>query len=190
MPRLPAPTDLSGTAELAAIDNAIGVFKKQIQTLRPEQQNALTGLVDQLALVREKFAVEAPKANLRLQRLVAANKKKHEMIMAGFKAKKEMLEKRRAELAELQKKKNEEMAKKPKSTAPIARPRKKNIQQTKPLPFLPGKALRDWLVPAEAPKTPSTPKIHGNIWDDWKAVPPPISKEDINPLHDDLDPVN
>jgi len=187
MPRLPPPTDLSGTAELAAIDNVIGVFKKQIQTLRPEQQNALTGLVDQLALVREKFAVEAPKANLRLQRLIAANQENHQKIMAGFKAKKEMLEKRRAELAEMQKKNNEEKVKKAKEPTPIARPKKKLGRQAAPLDFLPGKTLRDWLLPAESPKLPTTPHTHGNIWDNWKAVPPPLSGQEDGLLEDDTE---
>ncbi len=41
-----------------------------------------------------------------------------------------------------------------------------------PLDFSSGEFLREWLLHTDAPKAPPTPRTHGNIWDDWKAVPP------------------
>jgi len=72
---------------------------------------------------------------------------------------------------------------KPKPALP--RPKFRRPDQFKAPAFLPGKTLRDWLLPAEAPKLPTTPHTHGNIWDNWKAVPPPLSGQEDGLLEDD-----
>ena len=56
-----------------------------------------------------------------------------------------------------------------------------------PLDFSSGDLLRDWLLPADAPKASSIPHTHGNIWDNWKAVPPPLSGQEDGLLEDDTE---
>ena len=188
MPRLPPSTDLNGTAELEVVDKAIGVFKKQIKTLRPDQQNALNGLLDQLIQTREKFAVEAPKANARLQRMAAANKKKYDAIMARFKAKKEALELRKAALGDMKKKNAEEMAKKAKPKKVPARPSKIPEKKTAPLELIPGDLLRKWLMASPPPPTAAHkggfPRTHGNIWENWAPVTPPARETEDDDLEE------
>lgn len=75
-------------------------------------------------------------------------------------------------------------SKKPSPSVPKVKPPKMKME---PLDFSSGDLLRDWLVPAEAPKAPTTPHTHGNIWDNWKAVPPPLSGQEDGLLEDDTE---
>jgi len=70
---------------------------------------------------------------------------------------------------------------------PVPRPKFRKPGKSAPLAFLPGKTLRDWLLPTEAPKESSTPHTHGNIWDNWKAVPPPLPLSEGNEEYDEGD---
>lgn len=76
-------------------------------------------------------------------------------------------------------------AEKPKPAPP--RPKFRRPDKSKAPAFLPGKSLRDWLLPTEAPKESSTPHTHGNIWDNWKAVPPPLPLSEGNEEYDEGD---
>ena len=187
MPRLPPCTDLNGTAELEVVDKAIGIFKKQIQRLLPDQKNLINGLLAQLVQTREKFAVEAPKANARLQRMAAANKKKYDAMMARFKAKKEALELRRAALGDMKKKNAEEMAKNVQPKKIPARPRKIPGKKKVEIELASGKVLHDLLMARTVVPPPPKPRVLGNIWENWgtmglQATPP----DDETPLLDEL----
>ena len=188
MPRLPPCTDLNGTAELEVVDKAISIFKKQIQRLLPDQKNLINGLLAQLVQTREKFAVEAPKANARLQRMAAANKKKYDAIMARFKAKKEAFELRRVALSDMKKKNAEEMAKKAKPKKVPARPSKIPEKKTAPLELIPGDLLRNWLMASPPPPTAAHkggfPRTHGNIWENWAPVTPPARETEDDDLEE------
>ena len=187
MPRLPPCTDLNGTAELEVVDKAIGIFKKQIQRLLPDQKNLINGLLAQLVQTREKFAVEAPKANARLQRMAAANKKKYDAMMARFKAKKEALELRRAALGDMKKKNAEEMAKNVQPKKIPARPRKIPGKKKVEIELASGEVLHDLLISQTVVPPPPKPRVLGNIWENWgtmglQATPP----DDETPLLDEL----
>ena len=187
MPRLPPCTDLNGTAELEVVDKAIGIFKKQIQRLLPDQKNLINGLLAQLVQTREKFAVEAPKANARLQRMAAANKKKYDAMMARFKAKKEALELRRAALSDMKKKNAEEMAKNVQPKKIPARPRKIPGKKKVEIELASGEVLHDLLISQTVVPPPPKPRVLGNIWENWgtmglQATPP----DDETPLLDEL----
>jgi hypothetical protein len=191
MPRLPPCTDLNGTAELEAVDKAIGVFKKHIQWLAPDQQKALNGLLDQLIQTRDKFAVEAPKANARLQSMKANNKKNFEEIIASFEARIEAVKQRRAALEDMKKKDAEEMAKKEKPKKVPARPSKIPEKKTEPLEFTNGDLLSKWLMaspppPLAAPKG-GFPRTSGNIWENWTPVRPPARETEGDDL-EEFDP--
>ena len=170
MPRLPPCTDLNGTAELEVVDKAIGIFKKQIQRLLPDQKNLINGLLAQLVQTREKFAVEAPKANARLQRMAAANKKKYDAMMARFKAKKEALELRRAALGDMKKKNAEEMAKNVQPKKIPARPRKIPGKKKVEIELASGEVLHDLLMARTVVPPPPKPRVLGNIWENWPST--------------------
>lgn len=61
---------------------------------------------------------------------------------------------------------------------PVPRPKFRKPAKPAPLNFSSGELLRNWLVPAEAPKLPTTPHTHGNIWENWKAVTRPQDPPD------------
>ncbi len=187
MPRLPPCTDLNGTAELEVVDKAIGIFKKQIQRLLPDQKNLINGLLAQLVQTREKFAVEAPKANARLQRMTAANKKKYDAMMARFKAKKEALELRRAALGDMKKKNAEEMAKNVQPKKIPARPRKIPGEKKIEIELASGEVLHDLLMARTVVPTPPKPRVLGNIWENWGSMGLPATPPDgETPLPDEL----
>ena len=187
MPRLPPCTDLNGTAELEVVDKAISIFKKQIQRLLPDQKNLINGLLAQLVQTREKFAVEAPKANARLQRMAAANKKKYDAMMARFKAKKEALELRRAALGDMKKKNAEEMAKNVQPKKIPARPRKIPGKKKVEIELASGKVLHDLLMARTVVPPPPKPRVLGNIWENWGSMGLPATPPDgETPLLDEL----
>ncbi len=193
MPRLPPCTDLNGTAELEVVDKAIGIFKKQIQRLLPDQKNLINGLLAQLVQTREKFAVEAPKANARLQRMAAANKKKYDAMMARFKAKKEALELRRAALGDMKKKNAEEMAKNVQPKKIPARPRKIPGKKKVEIELASGEVLHDLLMARTVPPPPPKPRVLGNIWENWGAMglpatPPDDETPPLDELHEGSSP--
>lgn len=138
----------------------------------PEVRDMFSGILGEMESKQAQLEVEAPKwkANAEVRYAGIINKFK----VAD--TKKEALLSQLKELkAEIGVKIKEAKAKaaeaklKPKRV--VLRPRIGKLKKIEPLKLTPGDTLRDWLLPAEAPKVPNTPHTLGNIWDDWGQIP-------------------
>ena len=172
---------------LGAVDQVKGHLQKAIANMTdPDLQGLFKGLLNEMETNQAHLQEEAPKWKAEAEAKYAA-------IKEGFRKTSEDKDRLQARFKEIQEdiKKRLEVAKakaaeaklKPKRVA--LRPRIGKLKKMEPLKLTPGDTLRDWLLPAEAPKAPSIPHIHGNIWDNWKSVPPPFPPSGGNDEYED-----
>ena len=152
----------------------------------PEVRDMFSGLLGEMESKQAQLEVEAPKWKADAEARYAGIISKFKEADTKKEALLSQLKELKAEIGikiQAAKAKAAEAKLKPKRVA--LRPRIGKLKKLEPLKLTPGDTLRDWLLPAEAPKAPSIPHTHGNIWDNWKSVPPPLPPSGGNDEYDD-----
>ncbi len=184
----PPLKDVDFAPFLDAVNQVKGHLTRAIGDITdPEVRDMFTGLLGEMESKQANLEVEAPQWKASAQARYAGVIAKFEEATTKKEALVGQLKSLKADIAEKMetaKAKAADASMKPKRVVPRPRGRKKG--KSTPLELSPGDVLRNWLIPHAVANQPATPHTHGNIWDNWKAVPPDPADR-LNDLDDDVE---